>query len=322
VQLCLMIEGQEGVTWPQWLDLAHACEEHAIPALFRSDHYLNLDPDGRHPERGSLDAWGTLNALSAVTTTLRFGTMVSPATFRHPSVLAKLVVTADHVSGGRIELGLGAGWHEREHEAHGFSFPSTGVRIDILEEQLQIVFGNWGDETFSFDGQHYTLRDLDAQPKPIQRPRPPLIMGGTGGPRSAALAARFADEYNTPFPTLDQIAERKGRIGEACERAGRGPIPVSIMTGVVLGADAAELRDRAGRLASRNLLSRVRGDDDADAFLADPPAGWVVGTIDDAVQQLMALREAGVSRVMCQHLLHDDLEAVALLGDEVAPRLA
>ena len=322
MQLCLMIEGQEGVTWPQWLDLAHACEEHAIPAMFRSDHYLNLDPDGRHPERGSLDAWGTLNALSAVTTTLRFGTMVSPATFRHPSVLAKLVVTADHVSGGRIDLGIGAGWHQPEHDAYGFPFPATGQRIDILEEQLQIVFGNWGDEIFSFDGHHYTLRDLDAQPKPIQRPRPPLIMGGTGGPRSAALAARFADEYNTPFPTLDQIAERKGRIGEACERAGRGPIPVSIMTGVVLGADAAELRDRAGRLASRNLLSRVRGDDDADAFLADPPAGWVVGTIDDAVQQLMALREAGVSRVMCQHLLHDDLEAVALLGDEVAPRLA
>ena len=322
MQLCLMIEGQEGITWPQWLGLAHACEEHAIPALFRSDHYLNLDPDGRHPERGSLDAWGTLNALSAVTTTLRFGTMVSPATFRHPSVLAKLVVTADHVSGGRIELGLGAGWHEREHEAHGFPFPSTGVRIDILEEQLQIVFGNWGDEIFSFAGQQYTLRDLDAQPKPILRPRPPLIMGGTGGPRSAALAARFADEYNTPFPTLDQIAERKGRIGEACERAGRPPIPFSVMTGVVLGADAAELRDRASRLAARNLLSRVRGDDDPAAFLADPPAGWVVGTIDDAVQQLMALREAGVSRVMCQHLLHDDLEAVALLGDEVAPRLA
>jgi len=322
VQLCLMIEGQEGVTWPQWLGLAHACEEHAIPTLFRSDHYLNLDPDGRHPERGSLDAWGTLSALSAVTSTLRFGTMVSPATFRHPSVLAKLVVTADHVSGGRIELGLGAGWHEREHEAHGFPFPSTGVRIDILEEQLQIVFGNWGDETFSFDGQHYTLRDLDAQPKPIQRPRPPLIMGGTGGPRSAALAARFADEYNTPFPTLDDIIERKGRISEACERAGRAPIPFSVMTGVVVGADATELRDRAGRLGARNLLSRVRGDDDPDAFLAHPPPGWIVGTIDHVVEQLMALREAGVSRVMCQQLLHEDLDAVALLGDEVAPRLA
>jgi F420-dependent oxidoreductase-like protein len=314
VQLCLMIEGQEGVTWPQWLDLARACEEHAIPALFRSDHYLNLD--GRHPERGSLDAWGTVNALAAVTTTLRFGTMVSPATFRHPSVLAKLVVTADHVSGGRIELGLGAGWHQREHEAHGFPFPSTRVRMDILEEQLQIVFGHWGDQTFSFDGEHYALHDLDAQPKPIQRPRPPLIMGGSAGPRSAALAARFADEYNTPFATLDEIAERKGAINEACERAGREPIPFSVMTGVVLGADAADLRDRVNR------LSRIRDDDDPAGFLTNPPSGWIVATIDQAVEQLAALRDAGVRRVICQHLLHDDLEAVALLGDQVAPHLA
>jgi F420-dependent oxidoreductase-like protein len=322
VQLCLMIEGQEGVTWPQWLGLAQACEEHAIPTLFRSDHYQNLDPDGRHPERGSLDAWGTLNALSAVTSTLRFGTMVSPATFRHPSVLAKLVATADHVSDGRIELGIGAGWHQREHDAYGFPFPSTAVRMDILEEQLQIVFGNWGVESFSFAGRHYTLRDLDAQPKPVQRPRPPVIMGGTGGPRSAALAARFADEYNTPFPTLEEIAERKGRISEACERVGRDPIPFSVMTGVVLGTDAADLRDRASQLGARNLLSRVRGDDDPEGFLANPPAGWIVGTIDQAVEQLTALREAGVSRVMCQQLLHDDLDAVALLGDEVARRLA
>jgi F420-dependent oxidoreductase-like protein len=314
VQLCLMIEGQEGVTWPQWLDLARACEEHAIPALFRSDHYLNLD--GRHPERGSLDAWGTVNALAAVTTTLRFGTMVSPATFRHPSVLAKLVVTADHVSGGRIELGLGAGWHQREHEAHGFPFPSTRVRMDILEEQLQIVFGHWGDQTFSFDGEHYALHDLDAQPKPIQRPRPPLIMGGSAGPRSAALAARFADEYNTPFATLDEIAERKGAINEACERAGREPIPFSVMTGVVLGADAADLRDRVNR------LSRIRDDDDPAGFLTNPPSAWIVATIDQAVEQLAALRDAGVRRVICQHLLHDDLEAVALLGDQVAPHLA
>jgi F420-dependent oxidoreductase-like protein len=314
-----MIEGQEGVTWPQWLGLAHACETHAIPTLFRSDHYLNLD--GRHPERGSLDAWATLNALAAVTSTLRLGTMVSPATFRHPSVLAKMVVAADHVSGGRIDLGLGAGWHRREHEAHGFPFPSTRVRMDILEEQLQIVFGLWADGTFSFDGEHYTLSDLDARPKPVQRPRPPLIMGGSGGARSAALAARFADEYNTPFPTLEDVAQRRGRVDEACERAGRDPIPFSVMTGMVVGVDAADLRDRAERLGRANLLSRVRGDDDPDGFLADPPAGWIVGTIDHAVEQLMALRDAGVSRVMCQHLLHDDLDAVALLGDEVAPRL-
>ena len=121
MQLCLMIEGQEGVSWPQWVALAQACEQHHIPALFRSDHYMNLD--GQHPERGSLDAWATLSALAAVTSTLRLGTMVSPATFRHPSELAKVVVTADHVSGGRVELGLGAGWHEREHDAYGFPFP-------------------------------------------------------------------------------------------------------------------------------------------------------------------------------------------------------
>src|ERR1700736_3217893 len=173
MQLCLMIEGQEGVSWPQWVALARACEEHGIPALFRSDHYLNLN--GQHPQRGSLDAWGTVNGLAAVTTNLRLGTLVSPATFRHPSLLAKLVTTADHISGGRIELGLGAGWHEREHQAYGFPFPPTRVRMELLEEQLQGVFGNWADGPFSFDGEHYTLRDLDAQPKPIQRPRPPLI---------------------------------------------------------------------------------------------------------------------------------------------------
>jgi F420-dependent oxidoreductase-like protein len=308
-----MIEGQEGVQWPQWLALARACEEHRIPTLFRSDHYLNLD--GQHPERGSLDAWATINALAAVTSTLRLGTLVSPATFRHPSVLAKLVATADQISGGRIELGLGAGWHQREHEGYGFPFPPTRTRMDMLEEQLQIVLGNWGEGPFSFEGQHYALRDLDAQPKPAQRPHPPIIMGGNAGPRSAGLAARFADEYNTAYPALDAVHRRRARITEACERAGRDPIPFSIMAGFVVGADSADVQERARR------LSRGRGDD-AEAFLASPPPGWIVGTVDEATEQLMALRDAGVTRVMCQNLLHDDLEVVALLGDELAPRVA
>ncbi len=313
MELCLMIEGQEGVTWPQWVDLARACEEHEIPALFRSDHYLNLD--GQHPERGSLDAWATLNALAAVTSKLGLGTMVSPATFRHPSELAKSVVTADHVSGGRVALGLGAGWHEREHEAYGFPFPPTRVRMDVLEEQLQVVLGSWGDEPFSFDGKHYKLRDLGAQPKPIQRPHPPLIMGGSAGPRSSALAARFADEYNTAFPSLEDVRQRKTRIDDACERAGRDQIPFSIMTGVVLGADDADLRERVTR------LGRLRGED-PDQFLSTPPHGWIVGTVEDAAAPLVALRDAGVSRVMCQHLLHEDLEAIALLGGDLASRVA
>jgi F420-dependent oxidoreductase-like protein len=310
VDLCLMIEGQEGVSWPQWVALAGACEEHAIPALFRSDHYLNLD--GQHPDRASLDAWATVCALAAVTSTVRLGTLVSPATFRHPSVLAKLAATADRISGGRVEVGLGAGWHQREHEAYGFPFPPTPVRMEVLEEQLQILLGNWADGSFSFDGQHYKLRQLEAQPKPLQRPHPPLIMGGNAGPRSASLAARFADEYNTAFPTIEDIRERKGRIEEACERANREPIPFSVMTGVLVGADDSELRARAARLHG----------DGADAFLAEPPRSWVVGTLDSAAEQFSALRDVGVSRVMCQHLLHDDLDAVALLGRELAPRVA
>lgn len=313
MQLCLMIEGQEGVSWSQWVALAGACEEHGVPALFRSDHYLNLD--GQHPEREALDAWGTVIALAAVTSKVRLGTLVSPATFRHPSNLAKLVATADIVSNGRVELGLGAGWHEREHVAYGFQFQPTRARIDVLEEQLQVVLGNWGAGPFSFDGAHYQLQELDAQPKPAQRPHPPLIIGGTGGPRSAALAARYATEYNTPFATVEDVRQRKARIDAACAKVGREPLPFSLMTGVIAGADEAEVRDRARRVGERI-------GQDASGWLSDAPAGWIVGTVERAAQQLIALREAGISRVMCQQLLHDDLDAVALLGRELAPRVA
>jgi len=307
-----MIEGQEGVTWPQWRALAAACEEHGIPSLFRSDHYQNLD--GRHPERGSLDAWGTIIALSALTTELRLGTMVTPTSFRHPSVLAKLVVTADHVSDGRIDLGLGAGWHQREHEAHGFPFLAAAERVDVLEEQLQILMGDWGEDEFSFTGKHYTLSGLNAQPKPVQRPHPPLIMGGNAGPRSASLAARFADEYNTPFPSLEHIQRRKAAVEEACERAGREPIPFSIMAGAILGADAGEVERRARRVAEAT-------GQEPDALLRDPPQGWIVGTLEQTAEQLAPIREAGVSRVMCNQYVAPAVEQVARLG-ELASMLA
>lgn len=300
-----MIEGQEGVTWPQWRALAAACEEHGIPTLFRSDHYQNLD--GQHPERGALDAWGTTNALAALTTTLRLGTLVSPASFRHPSVLAKLVVTADHVSGGRIDLGIGAGWHQREHDAYGFPFEPTKTRMGVLEEQLQVLMGHWGPDRFSFEGEHYILSDLDARPKPVQRPHPHLIMGGLAAARSAALAARFADEYNTPFPSLEEVRSRRDQVAEACERAARDPIPFSAMIGTVLGSDRADLEDRARRVAE--LTGR-----DRDSVLRDPPNGWIVATGEQAAEQFAAYRDAGLHRVMCQTLVHDDLDAVALVG--------
>jgi F420-dependent oxidoreductase-like protein len=316
VEIDLMIEGQEDVTWEDWLALAAACEEHGVGTMFRSDHYLSVD-DRR--ERGSLDAWATIAALAAVTEKLRLGTMVSPATFRHPAVLAKMAVTADHVSGGRVEVGIGAGWWEREHEVYGFELPPIGPRLDALEEQMQVVLGHWGPGPFDFDGTYFSARELDALPKPVQRPRPPLILGGRGGNRSLRLAARYADEYNTVMSTAEEVRDIRARLDAACEAEGRDPadLPLSMMTGWLVGADGDELRDRAAR------LSEWKGEDgDGEAYLASLPQTTINGTVPEAVEQLRGLEEAGLTRLMGQHLLHRDLDAVALMGREVAPELA
>ncbi len=313
MRLELMIEGQEGVTWPQWQAIAHACEQHGIRTLFRSDHYMNLD--GQHPERGALDALGTCIALGAVTTELRLGTMVSPASFRHPSVLAKLATTADVVSGGRLELGVGAGWHEREHAAYGFPFYDGRRRHQVLAEQLQIIHGHWASGEFSFSGEYYELDRLDAQPKPIQKPHPPLLMGGQAGPKASLLAAKYADEYNTAFATVDEVRERKARIDAACAQLERAPIPFSVMTAVVVGSDHADLQARARRTAAFEGL-------DPEQLLSAPPAGWIFGTLEQAAGQLDALKRAGVSRVLCQLKPHDDLEAIEIIGRRLAPLVA
>jgi F420-dependent oxidoreductase-like protein len=314
MRVCLMVEGQEDVTWEQWVALALACEAHGLDGLFRSDHYLSVS--GAF-ERGSLDAWTTLAGLAAATSTLRLGTLVSPATFRHPSVLAKSVVTVDHISNGRVELGIGAGWHEPEHTRLGFPFPPTRERIDALAEQLEIVHSSWDAGPFSYEGRHFRLIEADPQPKPVQRPHPPLIVGGSAGPRSVALAARWADEYNTVFATPEECRERRARVAGACEREGRAPLPFSLMTGVLVGADLDDLHERARRLAA------LRGEElpggDPAAWVAALPPSWIVGTPDEAVAQLRAFEAAGVARVMLQHLLHDDLDVVALLGQRIAP---
>jgi F420-dependent oxidoreductase-like protein len=314
MRVCLMIEGQEGVTWEQWRALAVACEEHGFEGLFRSDHYLSVM--GR-PERGSLDAWTTLAALAAMTSRIRLGTLVSPATFRHPSVLAKSAVTVDHVSGGRVELGIGAGWQEREHRAYGFPFPALGTRMDAMAEQIEIVARSFADEPFSFQGEHYSLEDLDALPKPLQRPRPPIIVGGRGGRRSLELAARWADEYNTFSASLDEVRQRHHAFAEAWQDAGRDPdaFRFSVMVTTLVGADETELRDRIGRLAEwlggapEEVIARLRN-------------GGVAGTVDEAAERLRELEAAGAQRVMLQHFLHGDVEAVELIGRELIPRVA
>jgi len=302
-----MIEGQEDVSWDDWRALAAGCEQHGIDTLYRSDHYLSVSG---FPERGSLDAWATLAGLAAVTETLRLGTLVSPATFRHPSVLAKSVVTVDHISGGRAELGLGTGWLEAEHRAYGFPFPPLRERFDRFEEQLEIITREWGEGGVDFDSAHYSIERLDALPKPIQRPRPPLLLGGRGAPRSVALAARYADEYNTVHKTLEELREIRAALDAACEAQGRRePLPLSLMTTWIVADERDELADRADRLAA--WMGREGG---GEQLLRDADASWIVGTTEEAREQLDRLAEAGVERVMAQQLLHRDLDALGPIG--------
>jgi len=314
MRLSLMIEGQEDVSWEQWLALGGACERAGLEALFRSDHYLSVD---HRPDRGSLDAWSVLSALAHATERIRLGTLVSPVTFRHPSVLAKCVVTLDHVSDGRAELGMGAGWHEPEHRSYGFPFPSSDVRLQVLEEQIEIVHRSWQSGPFDFRGRHYQLDGLDALPKPVQRPHPNLIVGGSGGVRSLAVAARWADEYNTVFRSLELCRERRKRVIEAWERAGRDPesVTFSVMAGCLVAQDEAEVIRRA-----RSLIERRGSPTSERDWLAKVRRAWIVGTVDEAVEQLRALEDIGAGRVMLQHLAHDDLAMVEVLG-EIAARL-
>ena len=315
MRVALMIEGQEGVTWEHWCALADACEEHGIDTLFRSDHYIS---QGDEDTNVAHDAWTTIAALAARTSTLRFGTLVSPATFRLPALLANVAATADHVSGGRIELGLGAGWMEREHRAFGFPFPETPVRMAMFAEQLEIVHRLWTEAHVDFRGEHYTLEHAPGLPKPVQRPHPPIIVGGSGTRGTAEPAARFADEYNTPFQSPEDFAAIRGKVAAACERIGRDPSTMrfSTMTGCLIGSTRDEALERA-----RELYGRSPRDVGFDDWAAAYAQRAVIGSVDEVASRLREYEEAGCERVMLQHLLHTDLEPVRLIGRELAPAL-
>jgi alkanesulfonate monooxygenase SsuD/methylene tetrahydromethanopterin reductase-like flavin-dependent oxidoreductase (luciferase family) len=309
MRICLMIEGQESVSWEQWVALARACEEGPIEALFRSDHYGSVM--GR-TERGSLDAWATIAALAAITSDLRLGTMVSPATFRHPSVLAKNVVTADHISGGgRIELGMGTGWLDAEHEAYGFPFPPMGERFELLEEQIEIVRRQWREERLDFEGEHYTVHG-DALPKPLEPPN--LIVGGRARPRSLRLAARWADEYNLVMMTAEECAEAVPAVRRAWQEAERPEPVISLMTSCIIGSDEVDLLERA------HATAQVRGEDatDPEAYLRDERPNSLVGTVAQIREKLGELEEVGVERVMLQYLTHADLDGVGYIAELAA----
>jgi alkanesulfonate monooxygenase SsuD/methylene tetrahydromethanopterin reductase-like flavin-dependent oxidoreductase (luciferase family) len=309
VRLALMIEGQEGVTWEDWVALADACEEHGVEALFRSDHYLSGFDETRHVT----DAWTTIAGIAARTTKLQLGTLVSPATFRHPSVLAHAAATADEISGGRVTLGLGAGWMQREHEAYGFDFATARVRVARFGEQLQIVHRLFREDNVDFEGEHYRLSGAPG----LGRPDLPLLVGGSVKPGTTEPAVRFADEYNTFFATTDEIRARKRTLDEACERAGRDPATLrySLMAPCVVGRDEREVLDSARRVGARF------GREPQDVLERYGQFG-PVGVVEQVVERLKQIEEIGYERVMLQHLAHQDLDTVALIGRELAPAVA
>ncbi len=304
MQLRIFLEPQQGATYDQQLAVAQSAEQLGFDAFFRSDHFLSMGGDGLP---GPSDAWITLAGIARETTRIRLGTLLTSATFRLPGPLAVAVAEVDAMSGGRVELGLGAGWFDAEHKAYGIPFPPLGERFDRLEEQLAIVTGLWATpvgDRFDHDGRHYRLADSPALPKPTQRPRPPVIVGGHGAKRTPRLAATYADEYNVAFSPVDVMNTQYARVSAACEAVGRDPasMTLSVAQVVCCGRNDAEVERRAA------LIGRS---------VEDLRANGLCGTPDEIVDGLGTLAEAGASRTYLQFLTLDDLDHLRLIGDEV-----
>ena len=308
MQLRIFTEPQEGAEYGTLLAVAQAAEQLGFDAFFRSDHYLAIDASGLP---GPTDAWITLAGLARETSRIRLGTLVTPVTFRLPGPLAITVAQVDQMSGGRVELGLGTGWFDAEHTAYGIPFPPIAERFGRLEEQLEVITGLWGTaegKTFSFSGSYYTLTDSPALPKPAQRPRPPVLIGGGGERRTPRLAARFADEYNVPFDTVEASVAAFGRVRRACQEAGRDPgsLVYSAAQTVCCGRDEAELARRAE--ATGEQLAELRR-----SGLAGSPA--------EIVDKLGRFAAAGAERVYLQVLDLHDLDHLELIAAEVMPQV-
>lgn len=304
----IFTEPQQGADYRTLRNVAVATEELGFDAFFRSDHYLKMGDVSGLP--GPTDAWTTLAGLAVETSRIRLGTLMSAATFRLPGPLAITVAQVDQMSGGRVEFGLGAGWFEAEHAAYAISFPSLGERFDILEEQLAVITGLWGTaegETFSFDGAHYRVTDSPGLPKPAQRPRPPVLLGGAGPRRTPRLAARFADEFNVPFQSVPDSAAGFARVREACEAAGRYPATMtySVAQTVCCGKDEAEFRRRAAAIGREPADMREHG---------------LGGTPGEVAAKITEYAEIGAERVYLQVLDLSDLDHLALIASDVVPQ--
>ncbi|MBH0129397.1 LLM class F420-dependent oxidoreductase [Salinibacterium sp. NK8237] len=303
----IFTEPQNGASYTDQLLLAQAAEKLGFNGYFRSDHYVTMDDrNGGLP--GPTDSWTTLAGLARETSTIRLGTLVSSATFRHPGILAIQVAQVDDMSGGRVELGLGTGWFEREHAAYGIPFPAK--RFGMLEEQLDVITGIWATEpgkTFSYEGKHYQLSQSPALPKPVQNPLP-IIIGGSGPSRTPALTAKFAAEYNAGFATIAPLKERIARVRNACEHFDRDPatLVLSIAGTTAVGTTEAQIEARATA---------------ANGTPADLRLGGFAGTASEVVDKISELQALGFTRVYFQIMDFHDLDQLDFLAREVVPQL-
>jgi F420-dependent oxidoreductase-like protein len=313
MRFALMTEPQLGLTYDELLSLARAAEAAGIESFLRSDHYGSFPGPAGLP---TTDAWATLAGLARDTSRITLGALVSPVTFRHPGNVAKVVATVDEMSGGRVEVGIGAGWHRREHEAHGFAFPSLKVRYEMLEESLAVLHGLWNEpDGWSYRGRHVTVRNAQFVSKPARngRPHPPIILGGEGGPQMARLAATYADEINIVSATPKRARSGYARARAACVEIGRDPdtLTYSAMTGVLVAQTESELRER---VAAQLAMTGETDEGGAEAWLAERRGRWVMGTPEQAWERIRQLEQAGVERIMLQDFLPRDLDHVATIG--------
>ena len=303
MDLRIFTEPQEGATYDDLLAVAQKTEELGFDAFFRSDHYVAFSGDGLP---GPTDAWTTLAGLARETSRIRLGTLVTPVTFRLPGPVAISVAQVDQMSGGRVELGLGTGWHDGEHAMYGVPFPPTVERFQMLEEQLQVVTGLWAaGGSYSFAGEHYTLTDAPALPKPVQRPGPPVIVGGYGAKRTPRLAATYANEFNVPFGSVEATGEQYERVRAAAAQTGRSLVLSAAQT-VAVGRDDAEVARRAEAIGLTAEHLRQHG---------------LGGTPGEIVDKIGRFAEAGATRIYLQVMDLQDLEHLEVIAAEVAPQL-
>ena len=311
MRFALMTEPQQGLSYDDILALARTAERAGLEAFLRSDHYTSFPGEAGLP---TTDAWTTLAGLARDTTRIRLGTLVSPVTFRIPGNLAKVVTTTDEMSGGRIELGMGAGWNEQEHHQLGIPFPSLGERYDRLEQALAIIHGLWTEpDGWSYEGKHWQVHNARFRPRPAfgDRRHPHLILGGDGGPRLSRLVATYADEFNRQSASPERVREAYDNVRRACSTIGRDPetVTFSAMVGVLVGESDRDVNDRV-----RTILEITRAAGDAEGWLAERRGRWIMGTPDEAWERVRALEAAGVQRIMLQDFLPHDLEMVRLMG--------